>query len=184
MKRLFFFFIFIPVFLSAQNSNLQWVHSLGRTSNDGGLSIVSDEFGNTYTLGFFHDSIDVDPDPNTKHILKSMGDIDLFVLKLDANGDFVWATRFGGTDEDYGDELVLIDDKIFVSGRFELSFNVKVNFTSQTYQSKGYKDVFLMCMNTSGNVLWNRTFGGPASDYARGLTADSLKNVYLTGSYR
>ncbi|MCT4623804.1 MAG: T9SS type A sorting domain-containing protein, partial [Schleiferiaceae bacterium] len=133
---------------------------------------------------FFHDSIDVDPDPNTKYMLISMGDIDLFVLKLDANGDFMWATRFGGIDEDYGDELVLIDDKIFVSGRFELSFNVKVNSTSQTYQSKGYKDAFLMCMNTSGNVLWNRTFGGTASDYARGLAADSLKNVYLTGSYR
>jgi hypothetical protein len=53
-----------------------------------------DGFGNTYLSGMFSGTIDADPGPST-YTLSSFGNEDEFIVKLDANGDFVWAGQIG-----------------------------------------------------------------------------------------
>ena len=85
--------------LNAQN--YEWVKSLGGALNDYGNDIIVDDSGNAYTTGSFQRTVDFDPGAGTVN-LASAGDDDIFVQKLDASGNFLWAKSFGGTSiEDY-----------------------------------------------------------------------------------
>ncbi len=77
--------------------DLVWVRQLGGTGLDQGYSVAVDGTGNVYTTGFFESTVDLDPGPGMFD-LTSTGFGDIFVSKLDANGDFVWARQLGGTN--------------------------------------------------------------------------------------
>ena len=70
--------------------NLVWTKNLGGTSDDYGQSIAVDYSGNVYTTGYFSGTVDFDPGAGIFN-LTSVGSIDIFVSKLDASGNFVWA---------------------------------------------------------------------------------------------
>jgi len=105
-------FIAVICFLMAANINaqtLEWVKSTGGGEDDEGKSITVDATGNVYITGFFKNSVDFDPGPDEKN-LHSVGARDIFVQKLDANGNFLWAKSFGGNNESYS-FLLAIDAK-------------------------------------------------------------------------
>ena len=51
---------------------------------------VIDNLGNVYTTGSFQGTVDFDPGTGT-YELTSVGETDIFISKLDANGNFLWA---------------------------------------------------------------------------------------------
>jgi hypothetical protein len=55
-----------------------------------------DSAGNVYTTGYFQGTVDFDPGAGTVN-LSSAGSDDIFVQKLDASGNLVWARGMGGT---------------------------------------------------------------------------------------
>lgn len=61
----------------------------------------TDSQGNIYITGDFKGTVDFDPGPNT-HLLISAGIYDVFVLKLDPAGNFLWAKSMGGPNTDQG----------------------------------------------------------------------------------
>ena len=76
------------------NGNFVWAKSMGGTGFDQGLGISVDGSGNVHTTGNFQDTADFDPGPGTSN-LTSNGSSDVFVSKLDSNGNFVWAKSMG-----------------------------------------------------------------------------------------
>jgi len=98
---------------------LVWADRLGGTLSDRGAGVAVDGSGNVYATGRFMGTADFDPDPVDTVDLVSAGDTDVFVVKLDAAGGFLWADRLGGTlsDEVYG---VAVDGSgnVHATGRF------------------------------------------------------------------
>ncbi len=88
------------VFITKLNSagNLVWVKSFGGVpaNNDVGSSITTDASGNVYTTGYFYGTVDFDPGAST-FTLTSVA-YDIFISKLDASGNFIWAKQMGGSD--------------------------------------------------------------------------------------
>lgn len=78
---------------------------MGGTGTDLGLSVALDAVANIYTSGSYSGTSDFDPGP-LSFSLASAGGADIFISKLDANGDFVWAESFGGADFDRGNSIV------------------------------------------------------------------------------
>jgi hypothetical protein len=66
---------------------LKWVFSLGDTLNDESTSLVAGPDGSLFISGLFKDSVDFDPGPDKK-FLKSVGNPDGFILKIDTAGHF------------------------------------------------------------------------------------------------
>ena len=64
-----------------------------------GITVAAD--GSIYTTGYFAGTVDFDPGSETVN-LASAGSSDVFVSKLDAAGNYVWARRMGGTSGDGG----------------------------------------------------------------------------------
>src|SRR5690606_9938405 len=77
--------------INASNGNVVWSkNSLQPTS----APIVLDQTNHLLLTGYFSGTFDFDPD-TTSFLLTSAGSNDAFILKLDAEGGFVWASQFG-----------------------------------------------------------------------------------------
>lgn len=80
------------------------------------------------------------------------GEKDLYILKLDREGNEVWSNTFGGKKEDVGMSISVSDDgSAYVCG-----------FTQS--QSKGEEDVYLIRIDKNGNILWENRYGGTRID--------------------
>jgi len=90
--------------LNAQT--LEWAKSMGGTDIDEGYSISTDASGNVYTTGSFKGTFDFDPGIGIFN-LTSVGYLDIFISKLDASGNFVWARDMGGVSDDEGYSIAL-----------------------------------------------------------------------------
>ena len=78
---------------------------MGGPSDDLASGVALDASGSVYTVGGFRETVDFDPGPGVFN-LSTVGPFDLsddiFVSKLDSDGDFVWARAMGGTSVDSG----------------------------------------------------------------------------------
>lgn len=89
--------------------NCVWVRQMGGFSSPataGGRSIAVDGSGNVLTTGHFREPTDFDPGPLTYTLTPASGD-DIFISKLDAQGDFMWAKQMGGQANDFGYGIAL-----------------------------------------------------------------------------
>lgn len=80
------------------SGNLLWVKQMGGSKIEEGRSIATDVNGDVYTTGYFSDTVDFDPGNDTTFLIAE-GITDIFIQKLDANGNFLWAKQMGGTSE-------------------------------------------------------------------------------------
>jgi hypothetical protein len=106
--------------LIAQNPSFDWARQMGSISNDYGISLVIDKNENSYTTGSFRGTVDFDPGIGTNILSTSpFGIPDIFVQKLDVNGNLLWAKRMGGTSYDAGSSIAVDDfGNVFVTGIF------------------------------------------------------------------
>lgn len=89
-------------------------------------------------------------------------------LKL-SNGIDQWISTWGGNSYETSLGITMdSSDNIYITG-FTYSFG------------EGSQDMFLIKYNSSGNLLWNKTWGGIASDAGHGIAVDSKDNIYVTG---
>ena len=99
----------LALFGLSNNANaqaLQWAKAMGGNGNARGNSIAIDSSGNVYTIGTFDTTSDFDPGAGVFN-LTSQNYEDIFISKLDASGNFVWAKAMGGVNSDYGYSIAL-----------------------------------------------------------------------------
>jgi Ca2+-binding RTX toxin-like protein len=128
--------------------NTLWVTSAGGLGDDAGYSIASLADGSIAIAGKFQGSASFG---NTT--LVSKGSEDIFVAKLDANGNFVWATQAGGSlDLDRGYAITAgTSGSIRVVG----SFQGQASFGRYEITSLGAEDGFLASIDSFGNWTSN-----------------------------
>jgi hypothetical protein len=98
---------------------LFWAKQMGGLSSDGGASIAVDTSGNIYTTGNFGGTADFDPGPSTFNLSTSGISPDIFVSKLDASGNFLWAKQMGGRSGELAYSIALDGlGNIFTTGFF------------------------------------------------------------------
>ncbi len=166
------------------NGNFIWAKTFGSNNYDEGFSCVVDGTGNVYTTGYFNGTVDFDPGSGSD-IHSVNGDKDVFVQKLDPNGNFIWARTFGGNYEDVGMSIAFDHiGSIFVTGWFKGSVDFDTSQgTTDIHTSSGQTDIFIEKLDASGNFSWARTFGGADYDYANTIVVDNAGNVLTSGSF-
>lgn len=169
------------LYLPAQDFG--WVRSFGGRSDDTAYLIAADAEGNIYTAGDLSGTVDFDTGPGVFQ-LTSAGETDVFVQKMDAGGNFLWAKSFGGSLTDAVFSLHIDDaGNVYTTGEFQgtVDFDPDSGVTSLT--SSSTRDVFVHKMDASGNLIWIRAFGGYWHDTGHGIASDAAGNVYTTGKF-
>jgi hypothetical protein len=167
--------------------NYYWAGQMGSSGDDVGNGIACDTIGHVFATGYFTGTADFNPDPKSSATLNSIGDLDIFVLKLNIKGDYQWAknTGAGQTDEGKG---IAVDGmgNNYSTGYFygTADFDPGTG-KGQVYNltSKGNTDVYVWRLDASGNFVWARNMGGKYDDGGTSIALDGDKNVYTTGVY-
>jgi len=160
------------------NGNWLWVKQAGGTGwDDYGRGIAVDANGNSYVTGYFWDSATFGTTT-----LTSSGNSDIYVAKLDCNGNWLWAKQAGGTGWDDGYSIAVdANGSSYVTGFFMES--ATFGTTTLTSSSEYYSDIFVAKLDSSGNWLWVKQAGGTDYDCGYGIAVDANGNSYITGCF-
>lgn len=173
-----------PGFTSADNGQFVWAKGLGGTGYDGGESVFVDDSGNVYTTGKFEGTIDFDPGPGA-FFLTSVGWPDIFVLKLDGAGSFVWARAFGETGSGTG-MSIFVDGSgnVFTTGIFSGTGDFDPGpDTFNLNTPGGSSDSFVSKLDSAGNFVWAKALGGLYTDYGQSIFVDAAGDILTTGVF-
>ncbi|KYK31485.1 MAG: hypothetical protein AYK22_07860 [Thermoplasmatales archaeon SG8-52-3] len=158
--------------------NWEWAKSGGGFSIDYGHNIATDNLGNCYVIGKYFSEASFG---STN--LKSYGDLmswDIYVAKLNSNGDWLWAVGAGGTFNDEGSGIAVdLEGNVYITGVFYDT----AWFGNITLTCTGYQDVYVAKIDTNGNWLWAIRAGSHPGEAAYGIDVDSSGNVYITGHF-
>jgi len=143
--------------------------------------IQIDMEGSIYiTATYVSDSIDLDPDAGEVFV-HSNGGYDLFVLKLDAMGVFIWGHSFGSIGHDMPGTMALdIDNNVLLTGSFGYTVDFDPSPVSEallTADETFAPDPFLLKLNTDGELEW--VLKSPGGGHY--VDTDSQGNVYVAG---
>lgn len=162
------------------SGNWLWAAGAGGIHPDSGYGIALENSGVVYVTGLFMGTATFG-----SHTLTASADdtnTDIFVARLDPSGNWLWATRSGGTDHDAGFNIVTDDSgNAWVTGVFART----ATFGSHSLTAGGYYDVFVAKLNPSGNWLWAARAGGTELDdsYGYGIALDGSDNACVTGYF-
>ncbi|MDG1475660.1 MAG: T9SS type A sorting domain-containing protein [Vicingaceae bacterium] len=167
------------------NGDFVWAKSFGSTAADEGHSISVDAGGNVYTTGGFRGTVDFNPGAGTNNLVSTnTTQPDIFVSKLDASGNFVWAKSFGGLGLDQG-KSIHIDNagNVYTTGQFVATVDFNPGAGTDNLVSNGVGDVFVSKLDANGDFVWAKGLGGASSELANSIDVDASGNVYTTGSF-
>ncbi len=161
--------------------DLIWVKQIGNL--DGGFSLAVDKHNNIYSTSCFQSTVDFDPGAGVFN-LTSAGSDDIYILKLDSAGNFKWAKRFGSPLQDIARSLSLDGSgNVYSTGTFKGVTDFDPSATTYTLASVGSDDVYVSKLDSTGNFIWAKQFGGVLADQGYWLTLDASDNIYTVGVY-
>ncbi|HET8808801.1 MAG TPA: T9SS type A sorting domain-containing protein [Flavobacteriaceae bacterium] len=160
-----------------------WAKSMGGQDNDSGRSISIDAAGTIYSTGSFRGTADFDPGTGT-HNLTSDGENDIFISKLNAAGNFVWAKSIGGLNYEFAlSNTTDTNGNVYITGKFIDTVDFDPGTGTHNLTSVGQEDFFVCQLDSLGNFVWAKTMGGSDDDGAISMTADVAGNIYTTGYF-
>jgi len=156
----------------------QWGVQTHSSFSNEALDVEIDNAGNSYITGYVTGQTEFSI---TTQVSSAPGNGDIYVAKYNPNGNLLWMKQFGGNFMDRAYDLAIgPDQNVVITGIFSGS----VAFGTTTLQSaQGSKDIFLLKLNSNGNVIWVRKEGGNLAENAYGVTVDNQNNVILTGQF-
>jgi hypothetical protein len=105
-----------------------------------------------------------------------------FLLKMDANGSFLWTSYFGSLGDDYASDcLTDLNGNIYLVGSTTSTTGISTSGSWQSSMAGGNSDGFLAKINSSGGVLWATYFGGEGEDGLYKGTLGSDGYIYVGG---
>ncbi len=138
------------------NGKLQWEKTFGGSDSDVAFSIQQTKDGGYIVAGSTRSS--------------GVGGKDVYVLKLDSNGNIQWEKTFGGSKDDEAFSIQQTKDGGYIVAGSTESFGA------------GWKDVYVLKLDSNGNLQWEKTFGNEDDDEAYSVQQTSDDGYIVAGS--
>ena len=179
------------------SGNFFWATQMGGSGNDQGVDIELDALGNVYTTGSFQVTADFEPGAGVFNLTSSapvhpsFSQGNIFISKLDLNGNFVWAKSMVGTYSGAGNSIAVDAlGSVYTTGQFQdtVDFDPGIGIVNLNTDSL-CSDIFISKLNVSGDFVWAKQvkhIGGTFYNYNYGndITLDTFDNVYTTGLFQ
>ncbi len=148
-----------------------WQKSYGGSGDDILLDMIELSDGSVMLIGHSDSPISGDK------TVDSNGQFDFWIVKIDGNGNVIWDKAYGGNLNDFA-EAVTIDENedIYISGRSNSP--VSGDKTEDIY---GFYDIWILKIDSNGNILWEKTLGGDGIDLTGNLIY-SDNSIYILGN--
>src|SRR6185436_2672271 len=171
------------IFISKSDAsgNLIWAKRIGGAAdNDQVWSIKVDGSGNVYITGHFAGTVDFDPGPGIFNLVTPDNFYtEMYILKLDASGNFIWAKQIGGSSFVIGRSIALdATGNVFATGYFYGTPDFDPGIGTFNLTSAGNEDIFIEKLDASGNFIWAKQMSGSLHEYGYSITLDVSQNIF------
>jgi hypothetical protein len=177
------------VFVLKLNSagDFVWAKSLNSSTSNtfsSGFSIIAEGFRDIIISGVLQGSVDFNPGTGIYN-LTATGFSSCFIVKLDTSGNFIWARKTGGNSSSaIWKSVVDMSGNIYSAGIFQDTMNVNTGSgTNNLISVNGSQDIFILKLDTSGNLIWGKKVGGGSLDNVQSFGLDTSSDVYLAGAF-
>lgn len=154
-----------------------WTTTGGGLSRDSISDLTVDKEGNIYITGQMAGSIKFG-----SVLAEAWAQKDAYVAKFDAQGNVLWAYRFGGTLDDKG-AAITVDSRGYVTIAGEFRGTIGTNPRNLVSHGSDQEDIFIAHFSPKGSLEWAHAITGPGADGSRALAVDSKNNIYLVGAF-
>jgi uncharacterized delta-60 repeat protein len=135
--------------------NVQWTKTIGGSDDDFANSVIQSSDGG-YVIAGYTQSF-------------GAGGYDFYVVKLDGSGNVVWTKTIGGSNSDVANSIVQSSDGGYVVAGETLSFGASG------------RDIYVVKLDSSGNIVWTKTIGGSRDDFANSVIQSSDGGYVIAG---
>jgi hypothetical protein len=164
--------------------NFIWAKAVTSTNSVDVRDITVDTSGNVYSTGQFSGQVDFDPGSGFFYLWESSGGT-IYILKLNASGDFIFAGQMGGFYAETG-LAVSTDQKknIYLTGYFSATGDFDPGTGTYNLSAGSGNDVFAVKLDSTGTLKWAVNFGSSGYDCrGYGIKPDGYGNVFISGNF-
>ena len=149
----------------AENGNLLWDKNYGGSNTEFAKKIIPTNTNDGYII--LGETYSSDED-----IIDHEGMRDYWALRIDLSGNKIWSRAFGGTDDDYAEDIVpaIEGDGYVVVGWTES------NDGDLPPDIPGLKDAWYFKISENGNIVWNENYNHPGSQLLVGAITPNIDN--------
>jgi hypothetical protein len=147
---------------------IDWLQTLGGSQEDTAQDIALTSDGG-YAIVGFTESINGDI---TDHISEQN---DYWVARIDTDGNLLWSKTYGGTADDRGEAIKATSDGGFIITGYSRSNDEDVT------TNDGFYDQWIVKLDASGNIEWEKSFGFSGSDQSFDIIQTSDGGYFTTG---
>ncbi|MFW9932848.1 MAG: hypothetical protein ACFFDR_09330, partial [Candidatus Thorarchaeota archaeon] len=142
------------------------------------VEVLSDQQGNSYFFGYTNSEEYEYFEPANP----SIGDIDIFLAKVDPSGDLVFYALYGGRKDDILTDVCQVDDDTFLLAGYTTSSNLPTSSLSFQQSLEGEQDGFILEITNTGTLGYCSYFGGSGNDKILAIEQDSEGNTIIAGT--
>jgi hypothetical protein len=148
---------FDALLVELDSSNIHWARHYGGSGDDYATSVIETSDGGYALTGYTNSW--------------GAGGYDFWLVKINSGGTLEWYKEYGGAGDEYACSVVQTSD-----GGYALAGQ------TNSYGAGGY-DLWLVKTDSSGNQLWNKTYGTSRSEYASCMIQTSDGGYAIAGSF-
>lgn len=158
------------------SGNPAWALGFGDAEEQRPSGLAVDASGNVYLVGRFRGTIDFGGGPHTAN-----GEHSGFVVKYDSSGAHQWSHAYGisGSTTPQGVAVKQDGSEVAIIG----GFIGDADFGNGVVSAVTFADVFLVRLDSDGNLVGSDVFGDAGTDYGQAVAYDGLGNLIVAGHY-
>ncbi|MBU4603186.1 DUF1566 domain-containing protein [bacterium] len=141
-----------------REGNMIWDKTFGGSEDDWAFSLIQTTDGGYAVAGY--------------SVYEDKRNVDVSVIKMDHEGNIVWDKTFGGSDDDRAYSLIQTSDGGYAVAGFTDS------------KGAGKDDFWVIKLDSKGNIVWDKTYGGSNDDYAYSLIQTTDGCYVIAGESR
>ena len=157
--------------------NISWEKSFGFLGNDIGISVMQTN-DQGYILSGILDVTASGGQGNTSRASQRHAGGDYWILKLNSSGNLEWSHYFGGNFTDTPEGIVQTNDNGYIIAGGSDSEDTDISNNIGSY------DFWIVKIDASGNLVWEKSFGGTEIDEAKGIVKSNDGNFVIAGETR
>ncbi|MBL7825515.1 MAG: T9SS type A sorting domain-containing protein [Saprospiraceae bacterium] len=166
--------------------DLLWVHTFGSPFAEEANTLLIDPDGNLLLGGKFSGTVDFDPAPGAEHLETGVQLGQAFVLKLDADGQFVWVRSWDGAGSGYRSwcQSLALDQEqhLLMTGTFYEDIDFDPGPGTQV-STAIIANAIILKMDLDGNLVWAKTLSGSSNEFGMSIVSDPKNNILLAGEF-
>ncbi len=178
-------------FLLKLNSSgdFHWVRTWGGTSSSSVMGMTVMAPSAVFITGYFSGIVDFDPGPDIDEH-STIGSGNGFITRYSQAGNYQWTRQFGEPYQASGTNITFVEpDNLYVTGFFNGTADLNTSPGVEQHESNGWMDALLINIDTCGEYMWSRSWGGVGilnvfiDDESTSVEVDSDGNILVTGHF-